>query len=81
MTSLPARRLGLRDRGVIGEGMAADLLLFDPDEIADTATYDDPIRYPKGIEMVVVNGKVTVEAGEHLGTRAGKALRFSGRAR
>jgi len=81
MTLLPARRLGFRDRGVIQEGMAADLVVFDPDKIADTSTYDAPISYPKGIDMVVVNGEVTVEAGEHLGIRAGKPLRFSGRTR
>jgi len=74
MTGLPAWRLGLWDRGVLRPGFWADLVLFDPERIRDLATYTDPHRYPEGIELVVVNGVVTVEAGEHTGARAGQVL-------
>jgi N-acyl-D-amino-acid deacylase len=57
LTSRPAGRLGLRDRGAIQEGLRADLVLVDPDRFADTATYDDPVRYPEGVVRVVVGGR------------------------
>src|SRR5215472_4076468 len=57
LTSRPAGRLGLHDRGVIREGLRADLVLVDPDRFVDTATYDDPIRYPEGVVRVVVGGR------------------------
>jgi N-acyl-D-amino-acid deacylase len=75
MTSLPAQRFGLLDRGLIKPGMSADITVFDPETVMDTATYEDPIRFPKGIEYVIVNGEVTVERGEHTGCRNGKILR------
>jgi len=75
MTGLPAWRLGLWDRGLIRPGYAADLVLFDPDAIADQATFSDPHRFPVGIKVVVVNGAVTVEDGEQGSTRAGLCLR------
>lgn len=75
MTGLPAWRLGLWDRGLIRPGYAADLVLFDPDVIADQATFSDPHRFPVGIKVVVVNGAVTVEDGEQGSTRAGLCLR------
>jgi N-acyl-D-amino-acid deacylase len=75
MTSLPAQRFGLLDRGIIKPGMSADITVFDPETVIDTATYEDPIRFPKGIEYVIVNGEVTVERGEHTGCRNGKILR------
>lgn len=75
MTSLPAQRLGLQDRGVIKEGMAADLVIFDPDNVRDTATYENPKNYPTGIPYVLVNGNVIKDAGEHTGILAGRALR------
>jgi N-acyl-D-amino-acid deacylase len=56
MTGAPARRLGLKDRGIIQTCSAADLVLFDPVTIRDTATYEDPLRYPDGISHVWVNG-------------------------
>lgn len=74
MTGLPAWRLGLWARGLLRPGFWADLVLFDPEGIRDLATYTDPHRYPEGIELVVVNGVVTVEAGEHTGARAGQVL-------
>ena len=75
MTSLPAQRFGLLDRGLIKPGMRADITVFDPETVIDTATYEDPIHFPKGIECVIVNGEVTVERGEHTGCRNGKILR------
>jgi N-acyl-D-amino-acid deacylase len=74
MTGLPARRLGLRDRGVIRVGARADLVVFDPRRIADLATFEDPHRYPAGIEHVLVNGSVVVKDGEHTGSLPGRLL-------
>ena len=74
MTGLPARKLGLKDRGVIKKGMAADLVLFDPDRVNDRATFDHPHAYPVGIVHVIVNGKVVVLDGEHTGKLPGKRL-------
>ena len=75
MTSLPAERLGLARRGRIEPGWAADLVVFDPATIADTATVADPHRLPEGIELVVVNGAVAIEAGRETGARPGRLLR------
>jgi len=75
MTSLPARKLGLKDRGLIKEGMYADIAIFNPETILDKATYVEPHRYPEGIEYVLVNGKVTIERDAHTKALAGKALR------
>jgi N-acyl-D-amino-acid deacylase len=76
MTSLTARHMRLRGRGTIGVGVAADLVVFDPATVSDTATYDDPHRYPKGIDYVVVNGQVALEQGETTNERAGRFLRL-----
>jgi N-acyl-D-amino-acid deacylase len=76
MTGLPARRLGLRDRGVIRPGARADLVVFDPRRVADEATYDDPHRYPSGIEHVLVNGRFVIRDGEHTGHLPGRVLRL-----
>jgi dihydroorotase/N-acyl-D-amino-acid deacylase len=75
MTAQPAARLGLTDRGRIAEGLAADLVVFDPATVADRATFEEPHQYPEGIETVVVNGAVVVEAGKYTGVRAGRVLR------
>jgi N-acyl-D-amino-acid deacylase len=75
MTGLPARRLGLRDRGVIRVGAKADLVVFDERAVADLATYDDPHRYPAGIEHVLVNGRFVIREGEHTGSLPGTLLR------
>ncbi|MEM2893106.1 MAG: D-aminoacylase [Candidatus Bathyarchaeia archaeon] len=75
MTSLPARKIGLMDRGLLRPGMWADIVIFDPATIIDTATYEDPLRYPKGIKHVLVNGEVVVEEGKHTGRRPGKVLK------
>ena len=75
MTWLPARRVGLSGRGRVASGMKADLVVFDPERINDTSTFESPIRYPEGIDFVMVNGRMTVENGVHLGVRAGRPLR------
>ncbi len=80
MTSLSANRFGLVDRGRVAEGLFADLVLFDPATIIDTATYDDPKQEPDGIDLVVVNGVVALENGTHArsadGTAAGRMLAY-----
>ncbi|HHY45113.1 MAG TPA: D-aminoacylase [Firmicutes bacterium] len=75
MTSLPAWRLGLQDRGIVREGMRADLVLFDADKVIDNATFTAPHQYPSGIECVLVNGVVVVKEGVHTGARPGVVLR------
>jgi len=75
MTSLPAQKLGLRDRGVIRPGSWADLVVFNHETIIDVANYSDPKKYPRGIEYVIVNGVLTVSKGRHTGAKAGKVLR------
>ena len=74
MTGLPARRLGVRDRGEIRVGAKADLVVFDARRVADQATYEDPHRYPVGIEQVLVNGRFVIKDGEHTGSLPGKVL-------
>jgi N-acyl-D-aspartate/D-glutamate deacylase len=73
MTALPAERFGIAGRGQLVQGAHADLVVFDPVTIADTATYDAPHAYPHGLDLVVVNGRVTWD-GEWR-QRAGRALR------
>jgi N-acyl-D-amino-acid deacylase len=75
MTSAPAARLGLTDRGLLRDGYAADLVIFDPARVRSNATYDEPRRFPDGIEYVVVNGELVVDAGRHTGALPGRALR------
>jgi N-acyl-D-amino-acid deacylase len=75
MTSLPAMRLGLQDRGILKEGMRADLVLFDADAVVDNATFTEPHQYASGIDYVVVNGVIVVEDGAHNGARPGAVLR------
>jgi len=75
MTSGPAARLGLQDRGIVREGMKADLVAFDPAAVVDRGTYQDPVRYPEGFSMTVVSGHVAMMDGELTGARAGGALR------
>jgi len=74
MTSLPASKLGLRDRGVLKPGNAADIVIFDPERISDKATFNNPHQFACGIEYVIVNGKVVIGEGEHTGTYPGKLL-------
>jgi N-acyl-D-amino-acid deacylase len=74
MTGFPAQRLGLRDRGRVAPGLAADLVVFDPATIRDTATFEDPCRYPEGIDLVLVNGVPVVEHRRHTGALPGVVL-------
>ena len=75
MTSLPALICGLRDRGLVRESMRADLVVFDPATISDTATFFEPHRLAAGVDYVLVNGKFTVEAGKLTGARPGTLLK------
>ncbi|MBU1157836.1 MAG: amidohydrolase family protein [Candidatus Thermoplasmatota archaeon] len=79
MTSWPAERIGLDDRGTIAKGMAADVVVFDPDKIRDMATFEDSHRYPEGIVHVLVNGQITIQDGEHTKERAGQVFRHKPR--
>lgn len=74
MTSLPAQRLGLEDRGMIKENMRADITIFNPDKIMDKATIDKPRQYPDGIQYIIVNGEATIEKGKYTGILAGEVL-------
>jgi len=78
MTSLPAQRMNLHDRGLLRPGMAADIVIFDPDRIIDRATFTNPHQYPDGIEYVFVNGSIVLEHGAMTGQRPGLALRGPG---
>jgi dihydroorotase/N-acyl-D-amino-acid deacylase len=74
MSSLPAQRVGLRDRGVLRPGLKADLVIFDPDKVRDAATYDNPHQYALGYHTVVVNGQVVYENGAMTAARPGRVL-------
>jgi N-acyl-D-aspartate/D-glutamate deacylase len=76
LTSVPAERLGVRDRGLVREGFAADLVCFDPATVIDVGTYGAPARYPIGIPHVIVNGAVVIRDGLETGERPGRVLRF-----
>lgn len=76
LTSRPAKRIGIYPhRGLIAEGSAADIVLFDPETIEDMATYEQPKLKAKGIRFVLVNGEVAVDEGECTGVRGGKTIR------
>ena len=75
LTSVPAARLALRDRGTLREGAFADLVVFDPATVADDATYMEPARHPLGIDHVIVNGRPAVLDGQETGQRPGRLLR------
>lgn len=75
MTSLPARTFNFKDRGMIREGMAADLLLFDPEKLAEKSTYEKPHQYTEGFDVVLVNGVVMIENGALSEERGGRVLR------
>ncbi len=75
MTSWPAERLRFGDRGVLAKGMAADVVVFDPATVRDTATFEKSHSYPEGVKHVIVNGAITVSDGEHTMERAGLVLR------
>jgi N-acyl-D-amino-acid deacylase len=75
MTSLPARTFSLHQRGLVREGMAADLVVFDPARVADKATFAKPHQYSQGFDFVLVNGKLAVDDGKLTDARGGQALR------
>ena len=77
-TAMPAAKLGLVDRGVLAVGGFADLVAFDPTTVSDRSTFEEPHQYPEGIELVVVNGRVTIRDGEQTGALAGRAIRGKG---
>jgi N-acyl-D-aspartate/D-glutamate deacylase len=75
MTSFPAQRLGLPDRGLLRDGFKADVVVFDAQTVKAPATRTRPKQFPVGIDYVVVNGRVVVDQGRHTGVLAGRALR------
>jgi N-acyl-D-amino-acid deacylase len=75
MTSAPARLLGLHDRGTLAVGKMADLVVFDPATVRDTATYEAPKRHPDGIPYVMVNGVLVKDGDRPTGDLPGRALR------
>jgi N-acyl-D-amino-acid deacylase len=75
MTSFPAQRLGISDRGLLRDGMKADIVVFDPERINAPATYEDPKQFAIGIELVLVNGQPVFDNGQMTGTRPGRVLR------
>lgn len=81
MSGFPAKRLGLADRGVLQEGLKADLVIFDPDTVRDTATYERPHQYAEGVSLVVINGQVVFETGRITAARPGRVLYGPGHVR
>lgn len=77
ITSFPAQKLGLLDRGLLREKFVADLVLFDPVRVKNKATYQQPHQYPVGIEYVLVNGEVTIAKGEHTQKKPGQVLKHN----
>lgn len=81
MTALPAAILRLDGRGRLAEGMAADVLVFDPERVQDRATFTEPLQYAAGIEYVIVNGEPVIDAGRATGARPGTVIRRGGSGR
>jgi len=78
MTSAPAQRYGFQDRGLLREGMWADIVVFDPATVGDAATFDNPHQYSRGIHYVLVNGVLAVDGGQRTGARPGMILHGPG---
>jgi len=78
MTTLPARKFNIENRGIIREGAIADIVVFDENTVTDMATFEQPHQLSTGFSYVLVNGQVTVDQGKHIGTRAGKVIRWNG---
>ncbi len=78
MTGMPAKRVGLRDRGFLREGMFADIAIFDPRRVIDRATFEVPNQYPDGVKYVIVNGQLSVDDGKRTPALAGRPLRGPG---
>ena len=77
-SALPAQRMRLTDRGVLKQGMWADVVVFDPEKVRDVATFDDPNRLSEGMDFVLVNGVPVIEGGKMTGSLPGKVLRGAG---
>ena len=75
MTSFPAQRMGIPDRGLLRDGFKADIAIFNPNTVKALATKENPKQYPVGIDYVIVNGKVVIDRGENTGVLPGRALR------
>ena len=75
MTSIPAQRLGLKDRGILRDGMKADVVVFDPECVAARGTFENPKQFPVGIDHVLVNGQLVIDDGVQTGATPGRALR------
>jgi N-acyl-D-amino-acid deacylase len=78
MTSLPAQKFGLNDRGLLKEGFAADIVILDPEKVSDRSTFDVPHQFSEGIPFVIVNGIPVVENSQHTGQRSGQTLKKTG---
>ena len=78
MTAMPARRVGLKDRGLLREGMFADITVFDPERVIDRATFEIPNQHPEGVKHVIVNGQLSVDNGRRTPVLAGRPLRGPG---
>jgi hypothetical protein len=79
MTSWPATRMRLPQRGLLKEGFWADVVVFELDRLHDRATYEEPTRFPTGVDWVLVNGEVVIDQGRHTGARPGHVLYGPGR--
>ena len=78
MTALPASKMRLADRGVLKAGMWADVVVFDPEKIADVATFAQPNQLSVGMDYVLVNGRLVIDQGRHTGAKPGRVLRGPG---
>jgi N-acyl-D-amino-acid deacylase len=78
MSSLAAQKFQLKDRGLIKEGMAADIVVFDLAEVTDKATFEQPHQFSAGFHYVLVNGQLVIENGQHTGLRSGTTLKGPG---
>ena len=75
MTSMPAARYGMQQKGLVREGMDADIVVFDPEKVKDNATYENPTELAAGMDYVFVNGVMTLEGGSFTGDAAGEVMR------
>jgi N-acyl-D-amino-acid deacylase len=78
MTSFPAQKFGLWKKGIVREGMDADVIIFDPDTIAERSTFQDPHQYPAGLPYVILNGQVVVDQERYTGKLAGQVVKKQG---
>jgi len=78
MTTLPAQILGLRDRGQLREGFAADVVVFDPARVGETNSFEKPKSYAQGVDFVLVNGVLVIDKGEHTGAKPGRPIMSAG---